>query len=295
MFANDSVEALRQAAGAARRAAPQGRLWAVANHAGIPGLDARLQSDGIVRHSLFGEPPDAAARQVAPLLFALDELDAPRTQQLLVWLAHGGSYTGSLLFLWSPLPAAALHARLAQRLDARLHDGGDVVLRYFDARVFEALVPALTPAQRAAWLSPAHCWWYVDRAGLLQCCEGLPEVPEADALDAALQLDEAQLAALLDATEADQVAQLLQQRAGEPFLRIEPARRHAFVQRQLQQARGEWRLQSVNDLATYGALALLHGEDFAAAPAWQQALRRVAAGECTLVQAVAHVEDGAGA
>lgn len=291
MFASDPVQALQQAAASAHDPAPCGGLWALVNHAGIPGLDARLQSEGVVRHSLFGEPADAAARQVAPLLFALGDLGEPRWQQLLYWLAEHGSYTGSLLFLCSELPAATLQARLAHRVDARLHDGEDVVLRYFDARVFEALLQVLTPAQRAAWLSPAQHWWYVDRAGLLQGCEGVPDVHGADPLAEALQLDAAQFAALLDATEADQVAGLLRQRAGESFLRIEPAARHAFVQRHVQQARRDCHLQSVGDLATYCALALLHGEGFAAAPVWRLALGRVAAGEWTLAQAARHVED----
>lgn len=291
MFVSNPAQALRQALAPAREAVPHGRLWALVNHAGVPGLDARLQNEGIARDSLFGEPPDAAARQVAPLLFSLGDLDAPRLQHLLTWLAESGAYTGSLLFLWSELPAPALRAQLAHRVDAQLHDGEEVVLRYFDARVFEALLQALSPTQRIAWLSPAHRWWYVDRAGLLQTCDGSPSMPEADPLTGMLQLDATQFAALLDATEPDQVANLLRQRVPEPFLRIEPPERHAFVSRHMQQARREWHLESTNDLAIYCGLALLHGEDFAAQPAWQQALRYVKAGELKLAQAVAQVED----
>lgn len=176
-------------------------------------------------------------------------------------------------------------------MDARLHDGEEVVLRYFDARVFEALLQALSPTQRTAWLSPAHRWWYVDRAGLLQTRDGSPSVPEADLLTEMLQLDAAQFAALLDATEPDQVANLLRQRMPEHFLHVEPPERHAFVLRHMLQARREWRLESTNDLAIYCGLALLYGEDFATRPAWQQALPRVAAGDLKLAQAVAQVEN----
>lgn len=292
MFATQPVRALREAVLAARHVAPQGRLWALVNHAGVPGFDAHLQKEGIPRESLFGEPAVAAARQVAPLLFALPGLGDPRCQRLLSWLADHGSFTGSLLFLWSELPAAALHARLAHRTNARLHDGEEVVLRYFDARVFEALLPVLTPAQRAAWLEPARCWWYVDRAGLLQGCDGSPGMPQAhDPLNPALQLDATQFGALLDGTEPDQVAYLLRQRVPEPFLRVEPPARHAFVLRQMQQARGAWQLASTQDFALYCALALLRGEDFALTPKWQRALQRVKAGELTLAQATRQVED----
>jgi len=292
VFTTQPVHALHQAVVAARRLAPQGRLWALVNHAGVPGFDAQLENEGFQRESLFGEPADAAARQVAPLLFALPDLGDPRCQRLLVWLGDHGSFTGSLLFLWSELPAAALHARLAHRTNARLHDGEEVVLRYFDARVFEALLPVLTPAQRAAWLEPARCWWYVDRAGLLQRCDGPPGMPQAqDPLSPALQLDAAQFAALLDGTEPDQVAHLLRQRVPEHFLRVEPPARHAFVLRQMQQARSAWQLASTQDFALYCALALLHGEDFALAPVWQQALQRVKVGELTLAQATRQVED----
>jgi hypothetical protein len=289
-FVANPTEALAQAVAPAAKVAPHGRLWALVNHAGVPGLDARLQQEDITRSSLFGESADAAARQVAPLLFTLEDLSTPRSQRLLLWLAENGAFTGSLLFLWSELPRQTLLARLVHRLDVRLPEGEEVLMRFFDARVFEALVQVLSPEQHTAWLSPASHWWYVDRLSQLQAHEGAPGVHEVDPLKQMLRLDTQQFAALLDATEPDQVAHLLRQRMSETFLRIEPQGRHAFVLRHMRRGRREWGIEAPNDLAIYCGLALLHGEDFAARPAWHQALVQVASGKLKLTQAVERIE-----
>jgi hypothetical protein len=159
---------------------PANRLYCLVDHAGMPGLHAELMRAGVPWTSLFAASREAEALKAAPLLFPLDEEARKAHSQLLPWVARHGSFTSSMIMLSSPLALDELGRRLARRMNARISENMEVLLRYFDPRVFEALIPELEADQRDAFTGVADCWWYVDRTG--------NPVPQRAAYDAASPL-----------------------------------------------------------------------------------------------------------
>lgn len=258
-------------------------VYALADHGGMPGLHKELARAPVSWRNLFEGSREANAIAVAPLLFSLTDAHERRVPGLANWVAQHGTFTSSLLLVVSPLPIDELAARLARRLDAALPENMNVLLRFFDPRVFEALVQALEPAQLQAFLGVADSWWYFDRRGAL--------VPQAsrhvaqDAYAAPLLLTTAQEAALLAASEPDQVAEQLATFVPEPWRGIPLPRRYDFLLRHMAAAR-EIGLSSTRDFMLYCAVALLEGEEFAVSPKWSELLGRVRRGELALGEAV---------
>ena len=164
MFPFLDLQGFRQAA---RAGAPDARLYCLADHSGMPGLRRELDQAHVSWTSLFEGSGEAGAIEVAPFLFSLDEAFESGRANLIRWVAEHATYTSSLLMLATPLDLRELAARLARRLDASLPDQIDVMLRYFDPRVFEALTLALDDVQKDAFLGTADCWRWVDRGGAI--------------------------------------------------------------------------------------------------------------------------------
>lgn len=158
-----------------------------------------------------------------------------------------------------------------------------VTLRFFDPRIFEQLVQVLGPDQRAAFLGVAHDWWFIDRRGQLQYVNaGFSEV---DLLDLPLILNREQEHALLDASEPDQVANMLKERMPEAYEKLPAPERHDFFVRHMNAARN-YGIHATHELCLYCGLAFLYGENFAAEEEWRPALDKVRAGNLNLTQAV---------
>lgn len=267
---------------------PDNHLYCLADHAGMPGLLRELDASGIAWTSLFDGSRERNALEVAPLLFPLDEESNKEYSHLLRWVEEHGTYTSSMLLISSSLNKAELSRRLAQRLDARVSEQMNVMLRYFDPRIFEALLTVLNESQRGVFLSVADCWWYFDRSGTEMRQTAKYEL--VDRFEAPLVLTAEQEFALLDASEADQVAAQLREMMPDQYLQIPLPQQHAFIMRHMAAARAVG-VVATHELSLYCGLALLYGEDFALTPHWQQLLQRVGSGQVSLSDAVAN-EDG---
>lgn len=259
----------------ARGGCPDARLYCLADHGGMPGLRRELDRARVGWYSLFEGSTEENALEVAPLLFSLDEAVDARRFELLRWVAEQGTYASSLLLLATPLDLHELGARLTHRLDAALPDQIDVMLRFFDPRVFEALAATLDSAQKDAFLSPAECWWFVDRGGVLRAEPS--HFSPADPFEAPLQLDARQEKALVAASEIDRVKTRLAEIMPAPFAALLPPEHHPFLSEQLDAARrlGVW---STHELALYCAAALLDGPAFTETPKWKRAIEGVRVG-----------------
>lgn len=266
----------------ATEAYPSNCLFCLADHAGMPGLHPRLVQTGIAWTSLFQGSAEESALPAAPLLFPLE----PAHLHFLEWIAEHGTYTSSMLILSSPLGLDALRDRLARRMRARISDEMDVLLRFFDPRVFEALVNVLDDEQRRRLLSPADCWWYPDRSGQLL---SQPSTCVTDEFDGRLELSAAQEFALLDASEIDQVAEQLRAMLPDTYIRMNPAERIGFLRRHMAAA-GNLGVVATHEVALYCGLALLHGEEFADRSPWRDILVQVGQGSSSFVDAVAAYE-----
>lgn len=252
------------------------KLYALVDHSGVPGLCAQLKRTGTEWISLFQGSRDEGALEVAPILFPIDVTQSSFRQNALVkWVCKNGSYSSSLIFLVSPLAIAELSRRLAQRLDAQLPDNMDIVLRYFDARIFESLLTVLSDDQKLDFLSPAHRWWYVDRKAELQSVDSTFAANDGRYIP--LVFTEPQEDALLDASEPDQVAQLLRTFVPNEYSALREGNEYDFIVRHMRSARA-FGVVSTHDHARYCSLALLEGEDFSERAKWSAALKQLAKG-----------------
>ncbi len=263
-------------------------LYGLADHAGMPGLASKLTQAKAEWVSLFDGSGEESALSVAPLLFRI-EVDQSGIQHrgLVNWIGEHGSYSSSLLLLASPLPLPELARRLTVRLDAVLPQNMDIMLRFFDPRIFEQLMQVFSAEQKHTFLSVADGWWFADRRGQLQ--EVSAVFSEADPFEAPLMLSIAQEHALLDASEADQVANLLQSTVQDEYLTLPPPIRYDFIVRHMTAAR-LLGIEATHELALYCALALLQGEQFATQKRWPAALQEVQSGKLSLAQAAEQIE-----
>ncbi len=283
MYSFVDLQQLQQAAAADY---PGRTIFCLADHGGMPGLHRELIRARIGWRSLFAGSSEEKAVDVAPLLFSLDEAVESRRHELLHWVAEHGTYTSSMLMLASPLDLDELARRLGSRLDAVVGDDIEVMLRFFDPRVFEALTGTLAPEQLEDFLGVADGWWFFDRSGASVAWPShyLP----ADPFEAPVRLDDGQARALTAASEIDQVATQLQSLAPEPFRMVPLPQRAAFVGAQMAAAKGLG-LVSVEDMALYGVVALVEGDGFAETPKWQDAIGAVRDGRSSFADAIAAI------
>jgi len=258
---------------------PSNQVFCLADHAGMPGLHGQLLKSGPPWASLFQQRAEESALAAAPLLFPLDQTEV----RFLDWLARHGTYTSSMLMLSTPLDLHALRDRLAARLRARVSEQMNVMLRFFDPRVFEALVEVLDDVQRERFLGPADGWWYLDRSGELA---SRPARYVAGEDDGPLELSAAQEFALLDASEIDQVAAQLQSLLPDAYIGMTPPERVRFLRRHLRAAKDSG-VVATHEVSLYCGLALLHGEDFAQMSPWKDILAQTGTGSIGFADAVA--------
>ena len=266
---------------------PSNVMYCLADHAGMPGLHLELLRRGLPWASLFEGTTEQGALSAAPLLFALPSPDGEGKERFLRWLAEHGTYTSSMLLLSSPAGLDALRSQLARRLHARITEGMDVLLRYFDPRVFESLVSVLDEQQSRTFLSPADCWWYPDRSGKLIYCQS---TYGHDAFVSPLYLEAAQEFAMLDASEIDVVEGRLRGLFPDLAIRVNAAGREQFLRRQMAAAKATG-IESTNDVTLYCGLAILHGEQFADVSPWREMLAKVRTGSAVFSEEVLVVEE----
>jgi hypothetical protein len=262
-------------------------LYGLVDHAGLPGLAARLTESGAQWESLF-ESQDPDILSVAPLLVRIGTGQEGIQQRRVVrWAVEHGSYASCIVLMASPLPLQQLAERLRARLEGLLPENMDILLRFFDPRVFEQLMVVLSTEQKQAFLGVAEHWWFVDRRGQLQ--EVASKFEQADSFVAPLILTAVQESGLIDASEPDQVAQLLQSGAPDDYQTLQPWERHDFIVRHMGAARAVG-IQATHELSLYCVLALLYGEQFATQTNWQAALQEVQEKKMGLVEAAAQIE-----
>jgi hypothetical protein len=263
-------------------------LYGLVDHAGMSGLVKKLNQEKTEWISLFDGSKEEGALTVAPILFQIEaDQSGMRHYRLLNWVCERGAYTSSILLLASPLAMPELARRLALRLEAVLPEEIEIMLRFFDPRIFEQLMVVLSEEQKQAFLSVAYCWWFVDRRGQLQDVSAV--FAESDSFEVPLILTVKQEGFLLDASEPDQVAELLQSGVPDEYQSLPLSERYDFIVRHMAAARLVG-IESTHELSLYCALALLHGEHFATQKNWEAALQDVQAGNLSLEQAAEQIE-----
>ncbi len=267
-------------------------LYGLADHAGMPGLVKKLAGSKMKWISLFEGSKEENAFAVAPLLF---QIKADQTgiqhRTTIDWIGEHGTYTSSLLLLTSVLPLYELKRRLAVRLDAVLPDDVNIMLRFFDPRIFEQLMRVLSHQQKQSFLSVGDNWWFADRRGDLQRIES--SFSSTDLFESPLYLNTEQESYLIEASEPDQIAQLLQSTVPNEYQLLPLPEQHAFITRHMAAAQ-QIGIKATHELAFYCALALLYGDAFATQPDWHKILQEdVLTGKISLKEAAEQIESNA--
>lgn len=262
-------------------------LYCLADHAGLPGLHRELRRANVQWRSLFHGTKEEGALSVAPLLISITPAASAEHRRFIRWLTVRGAYTSTLLLVVSSLPIDAMGERLALRLNAVISDDTAVLLRFYDPRVFEHLVKTLSDVQRKQVLCCGERWWFVDRRGELQ--ETTSKFHLSELLDGPVILNADQEFSLLDASEIDQVIQLIRETVPAELLKLAPSESFDFINRCAKAAK-KCRIEATHELALYCVCALSCGEKFYTLPAWEPVFRAVSAGEVRFSTAVQQIE-----
>ncbi len=192
-------------------------------------------------------------------------------------------YANCFVFLettYAPRDAAAM---LCERTQAVLPDEMEVVLRFFDPRVFSALVRHLNADALNSFLSGATRWAIPGRRGELQMIERKPSKSVASFV-APLRLSSAEEAAMIDAGEADAMVDLLLNQNNAQLLTMIPPEQYESVSSALAQAHG-FAIEQTPDQAMFCAIALALGLDFQTQEPWDKLLQEVKAGRVKFSEA----------
>lgn len=247
---------------------PSSNLYFLLDAAGLPGLHRQLLKASLKWSSLFESTKEANALHVAPFLILAGSGGQLRMyRSLFDWIGKHGTHSSSVVMLSSPLDMASLRNRLAARLEAKLSENMEVMLRFFDPRVLESLINILPAEQAKVFFSPADTWRYVDRAGKLVSVATAFDINETFA--APLLLGEQEEFALIEACEIDQVLDLLRENLPKLMATLSPPDQAEFVSRAMGTARHQ-RVNSIYIFSLYAAVLLLKGEAFADRPQWAQ-------------------------
>jgi hypothetical protein len=258
-------------------------LYCLVDHAGMPGLHRELFRTKAEWVSLFENTSEAGALQAAPLLFRIHVQHEPGRADPLPWVVANGTYTSSMMFLATPLPLRELASRLTSRLEALISQNMEVLLRFYDPRIFEQLMVVLSSDQRKTFLSVGRRWWFVNRRGELGVVAA--DYLEHDRFSPPMELSASQETLLLDASEPDLVAAQVISCVPDEYGRIPPQDRHAFISRQIDSAR-TFGITATYELALYCALSLLHGSEFPNGPHWKSLFDEVRCGRIKLTDAI---------
>jgi len=114
------------------------------------------QFPGARWQSLFSGTPEAHLQSAAPLLIELDPGAADKS--IFTWLIEKERARPSVTWIKSRFALSALALVLTRRLQCRINDDEDVVLRFYDPRILLGLSSALTAAQKKFFFAPVTSW-----------------------------------------------------------------------------------------------------------------------------------------
>lgn len=187
---------------------PEQNVYLLLDQAGLPGVYRELQRHSVPRVTLFDDTREKSAVAVAPVLILAAERGMLKAKKRLYhWLSEYASDTSSTIIIVSPLPIEAMKIRLSLRLEAELSEKMSAIFRFYDSRVLAALTSIFDEVEREAFLGLASAWIYPDRSGQLQTTR--TKFNFDDKFVAPLKLHTGQEFAFLEASEVDQVLDLL--------------------------------------------------------------------------------------
>lgn len=246
---------------------PTSNLYFLLDHGGVPGLRQKLSETSTAWVSLFDETKEIGALDLAPvLILAGSNRYVQIANGLLEWIGRKSTYTSTTIILSSPLPIDLMRKRLKARLDVRLSEDMDAMLRYFDPRVLENLGRVLTVEQSSAFFNLAQAWWYIDRVGQLSKIDS--EFHLEDDFSPPLVLTQTQEFDLIELSETDQALYLIKKKFPLALAHLPPHGQYIFLQQKVEAAK-KLGLDSVLKYVLYIVVPILEEENFVNTSNWQ--------------------------
>ncbi len=254
-------------------ALPGSNFYFLLDHGGLPGLFLKLSNSASKWESLFGYTRDASALPAAPILvLAGSKGQLQMSRNLFDWIAREGTYTSTVIMLSSPLRMEEMTEQLVARLNLKLSDDTEAMLRFFDPRVLESLCKTLSAEQSDKFFSAAKLWQFADRNGKLVRVDSTFNVEDNCIFP--LELSQEQEFRLLDLSEADQVLSVLRTNVPDLAVRLPYSLQYDFVNRQIEVAKCSG-LDSVLKIAIYITVQLIAKEQFLASALWPRFVDRL--------------------
>jgi hypothetical protein len=248
------------------RNSPNSSLYFLLDHSGLPGLCQKLSNRSAAWVSIFSGTTEAGALEVAPILILIGSNGRMHlSRNMFEWIGQEGTYNSTVIMLLSPLAINPMMRRLRARLDVKLSENMDAMLRFYDPRVLESLPNILSTDQSISFFGAAEAWEYIDRTGRLRKIES--SFNEIDKFLAPLVLDQTQEFDLIDASEVDQVLDLVRTNVPAIMLNIPPREQYEFVRQRVEAAK-KCGLDSVLKYVLYIVVPMLEEARFNVAENW---------------------------
>jgi hypothetical protein len=178
---------------------------------------------------------------------------------------------------------------LRDRTDALLSQDLSVLLRYYDPRVFAALLRHLSASQLATLLAAGSRWAFPGRRGELHINFSRAAPMPENTLPFVLSPE--QDAALTNAGEADAMVDLLLNQNNPQLLELSPPDQHERVCAAIATAR-TFGIDHLADQVAFCTLSLVLGADFHEQQPWAETISSVRAGRVPFSDAVAQIGEG---
>lgn len=249
---------------------PASNLYFLLDHGGLPGLHKQVLRSSAQWLSLFSGTKESDALAVAPILVmagSKGHLRASRT--LCEWISKNGTYTSSVILLSSPLQMDCMRRRLSVRLNVRLSENMEAMLRFFDPRVLESLVMVFSDEQGKQFFGLADELRYIDREGKVAVIGS--HFGHKEEFVSPLVLTQEQEDALLRASEIDQVLDLLGSNLPQTMAKLPLSEQYRFVRQQIHRAK-ESELRAIWEMAFFATIVLSKGEKFVESENWSRIL-----------------------
>lgn len=192
-------------------------------------------------------------------------------------------YANALIYIESSLSEEHMRTSLLARTFAVLPQNLDVLLRFFDTRVFDRLLIALTPEQRHTFLSAGATWAFPDRWGHLRVERA---AAGGDTFAGPLRLDDHQEGILIDAGDADAMVDALLNQQHPSLGQRLPPEQYEAVDAALKQA-FSLGIQNHSAQLAFCSLSLELGSGFQEQMPWSQWMPEVKTGKKNFDQIVA--------
>jgi len=227
----------------------------------------------------------ARALAIAPRLRELTDA-APATTHLLQAFQAQSAELPRCILIASPLSLDSLAVRLGHRIDVDAA-GDDMMLRFWDSRIFLSLYRHINPATRDRLMAFGVQALASDRrGGFVSLALTCPEIDPLQTDHCRLEQDD--LAAVGMASRPDAVLGMLRQQAPEALAAVPDADRHALAAQQIDQCL-QHGFKSPRDQALALSLAIEHGPDWWQHEEWTVCVRQARQG--TLLKAyLQHLE-----